>query len=532
MYSLDDCQVCCDESALSSAFNQVTFSVSTCKEQGCNREIGENQFCQDLFASNLSNSDRLGCEIGRDFRFTGVTPLLDSEFPTSTALIQCVGLNPVFGREAEISNQDFGILETVSMTLPNETLFLRDSDQCSDCCSNTNSLFDRSDPDLADDFTANSCRSTCVDLDFCFEEESHRDRLGCLLALDFRDQGSTSLKDGIIICEDDGTAVLLSQTNFPTASPTLGEVLDDDDNDDEEEEDDEDYDEDDLDDSSLLVVLVIVFFFVLLACVSVAFMLGRRIRLGKEQSKRSLELLEGSGFPGSRKEWQAKKKNRESNVDSAFGSRMYSSTSSSQGTEKHVLMRIESPTEEVVRSSPGLQRFNPHNVSLSPMMMSTTSRMKPDCDGSTMLSYRTGFTELEGRRRKKPSHLSILETRDLFQIRPQLQRSRNEEERPQTYATQCTVPILPDSPNSQAWWDNDFATSEQPFTTSGSSIAEDASTMLTTQFPTTQSQNGNPQQRGASPRQPRRMHLERERQNGTRVADNQSNAQEGIEDFF
>lgn len=131
------CSNCC-ESLADSNFSS-TFDADACKVQGCeefvNETSEENLECSALNAS-LNDEERVGCEIGRDFRFLGVTALpleqSDSGFKCSNS-----GEAEEFDLPTGSSNQN--------------GFFINLSEKCSSCCTNLLEEFSDTVGDLLDE---------------------------------------------------------------------------------------------------------------------------------------------------------------------------------------------------------------------------------------------------------------------------------------------------------------------------------------------------------------------------------------------
>lgn len=218
-FSLETCRRCCREAA--EKFEAIDFTLEACEGFGCDRPLNPDERCDNGFGSEIDDPGRKGCELGRDFRLAGVSALLDPNFPVSVNLFQCRGENFLFnGNESQEVNNEGDELFSVIIQLPSVDVLIRNQEQCEDCCDDANRNFDNGNEDVPDDFRSATCENNCATLNFCFEEPEHRERLACLVALDFRNEARTTLNDNIVTCEAIGLSLQEPLTNFPTATPT------------------------------------------------------------------------------------------------------------------------------------------------------------------------------------------------------------------------------------------------------------------------------------------------------------------------
>lgn len=71
------------------------FDVNSCLTDGCNRIAKETQNCDRLEDGVNPKAARLGCEIGRDFRFAGFTSLLKGEAEFFQCRVTSGKVNPL-----------------------------------------------------------------------------------------------------------------------------------------------------------------------------------------------------------------------------------------------------------------------------------------------------------------------------------------------------------------------------------------------------------------------------------------------------
>lgn len=205
LFSLATCQSCCNEAVLE--FPDVSFDLATCLDPGCLRAFGQGQTCTDLFpGAIITDSNRRGCEIGRDFLTAGISSLLNNG-----DLIQC---------------RSDGRLQVIELTLPLAQDIVIGSAQCRECCDAANSVDNGLDEDLnpidtePDDFLDIACEAACDNVDTCFNQDDHRARTGCLIGLDFLSQQQALHFDKNFFCLANGNVRVEPLTAFPTQSPT------------------------------------------------------------------------------------------------------------------------------------------------------------------------------------------------------------------------------------------------------------------------------------------------------------------------
>lgn len=148
---------------LSNDFSSIPFDVAACLTLGCNRDIAVDQLCTDLTAGDLTDGERVGCEIGRDLRFTGITSLLD---PERVNLFQCklaagkssLPLGSIY-TVVQLSTflVDVPVVEPISVETPNAADFLINGAACEQCCLDVNSAVDGGQAGKPNDFGRDSC---------------------------------------------------------------------------------------------------------------------------------------------------------------------------------------------------------------------------------------------------------------------------------------------------------------------------------------------------------------------------------------
>lgn len=180
---MEACVLCC-ESAGSFSVDQ-RFNVDTCRVEGCDGVQSGNNFqdqeCDVLFDEGIRNEQRRGCEFGRDFRSLGSTCLGKGD----VSLLSCNSDGTV--EAIEVSDPPVQILETPA----GEIVF------CSQCCIDASRRFDG-----LDEFREESCQLGCETGLFCFEENDHRDRLGCAIGVDVLALNEFMLREEELVCVD------------------------------------------------------------------------------------------------------------------------------------------------------------------------------------------------------------------------------------------------------------------------------------------------------------------------------------------
>lgn len=188
--SIQACEVCCLE-----AFQDQTVEFTACINEGCDRE--QQSICSEIFEGN---DGRIGCELGRDFRFAGFAIVLQDT-------VQCVETGLRFTSFPDI--------------LPLDQLSPENIAQCPDCCRSLNRATDGGAPlSQPDDFEVDTCVDTCANNAACLDDPDHRDRLACHISLDFLHDAITSHRQQAFLCAD-GEVMEIEVTDFPTVSPTL-----------------------------------------------------------------------------------------------------------------------------------------------------------------------------------------------------------------------------------------------------------------------------------------------------------------------
>ena len=133
---METCQICCSKVAQN--LGNLEFDLLSCQIQGCDRQFGDDERCQELLPNtDINDNRRLACEIGRDFRITGISALVDSNQRTL-----CNSL---------------GNLEEIVLEFPQESERAVSQDDCEDCCVNVNQAKDQGNDDAPDDFRRSRC---------------------------------------------------------------------------------------------------------------------------------------------------------------------------------------------------------------------------------------------------------------------------------------------------------------------------------------------------------------------------------------
>lgn len=178
--SILDCQACCRLA------EDGSFAVGRCMTEGCNQSESEQSGSSPIARTFLRACDRSkACEIGRDFRLLGSSKLV---FATPQ---RCVN-----GQLSDVELQ-----QSTAVAVP--------ENRCVQCCAALNLDYDfTSDepPGFANDFTRARCADGCRRASRCangafYDQNRHRDRLGCALGLDFLQVGGTQLRDLQIQCD-------------------------------------------------------------------------------------------------------------------------------------------------------------------------------------------------------------------------------------------------------------------------------------------------------------------------------------------
>ena len=122
--------------------------MTSCRDEGCAGSLedvpGQEVECEDLFT--ILTPERIGCEIGRDFRFMSFGPFADDV----DRGFQCLA-------DGQAQNFD---LPSDPADDPNIERLVN-STQCIACCDDANARFDNGAPD---DFSVNDCRVRNFDL--------------------------------------------------------------------------------------------------------------------------------------------------------------------------------------------------------------------------------------------------------------------------------------------------------------------------------------------------------------------------------
>eukprot|EP00924_Labyrinthula_sp_SR-Ha-C_P001583 maker-scaffold_18-snap-gene-2.66-mRNA-1 protein AED:0.01 eAED:0.01 QI:123/1/1/1/1/1/3/107/565 len=223
---IEGCELCCR--AADNLVNNL--DLDFCLDS-CNRDpdvAGGSIECQDIDGlgigdENVLNDARRGCEMGRDFRFQGLTALLedDNNFDNNIVMTRCAPGSDVSSTQL-ITRENRLVSEEIGDTIASQST-------CQSCCNSLNSQIDEGPPD---DFSTDACEDACgvSDERDCFNMDNindHRVRFGCLVSIDFTYFAQTKVEEGTFSCVN-GEVVEIDEdeTNSPSFEPTFEPIGD------------------------------------------------------------------------------------------------------------------------------------------------------------------------------------------------------------------------------------------------------------------------------------------------------------------